>query len=68
MPGSPFKPAKPNKAPLGPRISPLRSDLSNQAARQANAMDQLKAKREAFSKKYGHWPSDEELSKYMGGK
>jgi hypothetical protein len=50
------------------KISPMKSTLSKQEQAQAKAMADLMARREAFSKKYGHWPSDEELSKSMGGK
>lgn len=50
------------------RISQMKSTLSKQEQAQAKAMSDLMARREAFSKKYGHWPSDLELSKSMGGK
>jgi hypothetical protein len=50
------------------KISPMKSTLSKQEQAQAKAMADLMARREAFSKKYGHWPSDEELSRSMGGK
>lgn len=49
-------------------ISPLKSTLSQQEQAQAKAMADLTAKREAFSKKYGRWPSDQELMKSTGGK
>lgn len=68
MAKSPFQKAMPIKNPLGPRISPMKSTLSKQEQIQAKAMADLNAKREAFSQKYGHWPSDEELSRSMGGK
>ena len=68
MAKSPFSKATPVKTPLGPRVSPMKSTLSQQEQTQAKAMADLTAKREAFSKKYGHWPSDSELDKYLGRK
>ena len=50
------------------RISPLKSTLASQKAAQEKAMADLMAKREAYSKKYGRWPSDQELAKSLGGK
>ena len=50
------------------KTSSMKSTLSKQAEAQAKAMADLTAKREAFSKKYGRWPSDEELMKSMGKK
>lgn len=53
---------------MATRISPLKSSLQKQAALQEKAMANLTAQREAFSKKFGHWPSDKELDKYLGKK
>ena len=68
MAKSPFSKATPIKAPLGPRVSPMKSTLASQKAAQEKAMAELNAKREAFHQKYGHWPSDQELEKFFKGK
>lgn len=47
------------------RMSPMGTQARDSQAKAMDmAMRRLEAERKVFSKKYGHWPSDEELAKF----
>ena len=56
---------KNSKATPKPKVSPMGTQQrDSQASAMDMAMRRLEAERKVFSKKYGHWPSDSELTKF----